>query len=749
MKGSTTIVLVCLSLLILAIPVQAQVWTDDFNDGDISDWTFTGDPGMLVTANSTEARSAPWCVANSGVDSGAAQMSQVVGTAPGVSGTNGLVLVVFMKTAGSIDAGDVFEMGYRLSSGDAWIIRQEGHNRNTSYEQFLFPIVGTPSSSFEIRFGFSDTAADEIFYIDDVMLVEKPVLSSLLFDNFDDGDASDWTFETTGDEMLGLLNNATIAYSDGWCITNQAGGNDGEGTMRRVVGPVPAGQGVRIGWALRQDVPDPVDSTDFIDVSYRLNASSPWVTVFERFDEMIEASDNGPGVWAPFWVEVPVGSADFEIRFRTDDTADDEIYYIDDVSVDAVAGVTGLVTRSIPKSVFLPRETLTVRLTAIPQAGGEIVVTETVPTGLTPANIAVSNGTFGVAGQDVTWTVTPATGGDTLTYEVTPPLGGPSQYVIVGTHTAGATWPDQVIGGDDTLAMMGGVPFEALKINFQGGIPPGDAADPTPAGYMPDDGSAYATRNGWNYGWFDRFTGQPRDNYETRNRDDPGSPDERYDSLNHMMKSNDTDPSAAWESWEIEIPNGTYNVFMAGGDPDNEDQAEDLQVEGISIVVAATGQVPEATWSPTTTDGDGAWAEGTGVVTVADGRLTITNGPTAQNNKIQFIDITPDPPLALPVKPTLTVTDVGSNYISLSWTDAGQEMAYELERREGASGLPVTVAILPADSIFHTDQRLNTDTTYFYRVRGYNTLGDGPWSDEVNATTSLSALDARNWHLYD
>jgi hypothetical protein len=33
------------------------------------------------------------------------------------------------------------------------------------------------------------------------------------------------------------------------------------------------------------------------------------------------------------------------------------------------------------------------------------------------------------------------------------------------------------------------------------------------------------------------------------------------------------------------------------------------------------------------------WVEGTAVVTVADGRLTVSNGAGASNNKVNFVDI--------------------------------------------------------------------------------------------------------------
>ncbi|MDX1961511.1 MAG: PQQ-dependent sugar dehydrogenase [Pirellulales bacterium] len=181
--------------------------------------------------------------------------------------------------------------------------------------------------------------------------------------------------------------------------------------------------------------------------------------------------------------------------------------------------------------------------------------------------------------------------------------GGNSAY----TNTASATTPDQIIG--------------TVKVNFQ------PATVPVPNGYIADTGIVYGNRgNGYFYGW-------NATNNETRDRE--VNPDQRYDTLNHMQKP--TNPTA---SWEIGLPRGVYRVFAVTGDPSNFDGSYDLQAEGTTFVQGTPNEVTR-------------FYEGTRDVTVLDGRLTLTSGPTAQNNKINFVDIE-----RLPIIPGTTAGDV-------------------------------------------------------------------------------------------
>ena len=87
-----------------------------------------------------------------------------------------------------------------------------------------------------------------------------------------------------------------------------------------------------------------------------------------------------------------------------------------------------------------------------------------------------------------------------------------------------------------------------IRINFQ------PSGSPVPSGYLVDAGAAYASRgNGLSYGW-------NAANNETRDRNSSRSPDQRYDTLNHMQRNGSF-------SWSLGVPNGSYRVRVVAGDP--------------------------------------------------------------------------------------------------------------------------------------------------------------------------------------
>ena len=87
-----------------------------------------------------------------------------------------------------------------------------------------------------------------------------------------------------------------------------------------------------------------------------------------------------------------------------------------------------------------------------------------------------------------------------------------------------------------------------LKINFQSN------GAPIPAGYFPDYGAAFGDRgNGWSYGWDVDNTAN------TRDRNNIGAPDQRYDTVNHFRLVN---VDLVDRVWEIALPNGTYTRVL-------------------------------------------------------------------------------------------------------------------------------------------------------------------------------------------
>ncbi len=175
--------------------------------------------------------------------------------------------------------------------------------------------------------------------------------------------------------------------------------------------------------------------------------------------------------------------------------------------------------------------------------------------------------------------------------------GGAAKHVVA-TPAAAATYTANFVAG-----------FRA-RINFQ------PAASPVPVGYVADSGAGFGARaNGQSYGW-------NASTHETRDRNAASSADQRYDTLNHMQK-----PSNPNARWEIALPNGAYDVRVVMGDPNHFDSVFRLDAESAAILSAI----------PTT---GSRWKEASALINVRDGRLTLSNGPGASNNKLCFVDIT-------------------------------------------------------------------------------------------------------------
>jgi PKD repeat protein len=154
-------------------------------------------------------------------------------------------------------------------------------------------------------------------------------------------------------------------------------------------------------------------------------------------------------------------------------------------------------------------------------------------------------------------------------------------------------------------------PFAGVKINFQ------PVAAPVPVGYLADNGAVFGDRgNGFNYGW-------DQDNaVNMTDRNSPSSPDQRYDTFAA------TQAAGGGSVWEIAVPNGAYAVFLVAGDPTRMNSTYRYDVES-SLGLSGT---------PTAQT---RWIAASNIVAISDGRLTVSNGTGANNNKLCFIDILP------------------------------------------------------------------------------------------------------------
>jgi glucose/arabinose dehydrogenase len=201
------------------------------------------------------------------------------------------------------------------------------------------------------------------------------------------------------------------------------------------------------------------------------------------------------------------------------------------------------------------------------------------------------------------------------------PLGAAASQTLAGATYNFVSWSDGGAATHTVSTPLTNTTYTAtyqlvsqgvsVSVNFQDGTSQGFS------GYLADTGAVFGNRgNGFSYGW------NANNSATARNRNATNSPDERYDTLQHMQKVEN--PNAVWE---IAVPNGTYRVRVVSGDPSHVDSVFRTNVEG---VLAING-------TPTTA---ARWLEGVVTVTVTDGRLTLNNATGASNNKINFIEIT-------------------------------------------------------------------------------------------------------------
>jgi fibronectin type 3 domain-containing protein len=243
--------------------------------------------------------------------------------------------------------------------------------------------------------------------------------------------------------------------------------------------------------------------------------------------------------------------------------------------------------------------------------------------------------------------------------------------------------------------------FSAL-IDFQ---PPNV---PTQAGYKADTGAVFALRsNGLSYGW-------NATNNTGIDRNSKKSPNQAYDTFIQMQNGGNF-------TWEIAVPNGTYDVRPIAGDATDANAFYHILAEGQNIIFGRPSSPSQM------------WVGGNMPVNVTDGRLTISNGASAVNNKIVLIEIRK----AAPTAPSnLTAVATSASSIQLNWKDnAINEDAYVVERKPGGTNNWQVVANLGANSTSYTDTGLSAGTQYFYQVRASNDVGLSFASPAAMATT--------------
>jgi hypothetical protein len=83
----------------------------------------------------------------------------------------------------------------------------------------------------------------------------------------------------------------------------------------------------------------------------------------------------------------------------------------------------------------------------------------------------------------------------------------------------------------------------------------------------------------------------------------------------------------------------------------------------------------------------------------------------------------------------LSATAISSSQIDLSWIDnSDREDGFKIERKTGPNGTYEQIATVVTNITSYSDTTCSSSTTYYYRVRAYNSSGDSDYSNEASIT---------------
>lgn len=98
----------------------------------------------------------------------------------------------------------------------------------------------------------------------------------------------------------------------------------------------------------------------------------------------------------------------------------------------------------------------------------------------------------------------------------------------------------------------------------------------------------------------------------------------------------------------------------------------------------------------------------------------------------------PNAPPSIPATPGYLEAQVFAYRVELGWTDQStNEQGFKIERRVGSAAWSqvATVGAVSGGDVFWTDTTTQPKTTYSYRVRAYNSLGNSGYTNESGGTT--------------
>lgn len=193
--------------------------------------------------------------------------------------------------------------------------------------------------------------------------------------------------------------------------------------------------------------------------------------------------------------------------------------------------------------------------------------------------------------------------------------------------------------------------FEA-DVNFEG-VGAQASNRPLPPRYKVDAGDAFTYQgDGFWYGWDQGTAGGGR------NRNSASSPDERFDTLNHVYGN----------TWEMAVPDGTYWVRAVFGESSGGTSKNDVTIQGMDF----TDPDPDLSYD---------WDEYFGQVNITGGRLSIAAQAGNNSAKLAFAQVREVimPDIAINFQPGTSTGGLPANYLvdnGSAFGDRGNGLTY-------------------------------------------------------------------------